>query len=162
MGSCESKRSSLSLTQARTWQGPLAPRALPRFDATTNPADSRPEPNEKLCLPSRRCALQRTQSGLPGSWLFVRHAPPPITPESTPGANARCFPGVGRFRHRWQVDHPQVNLTRPNRVQYLRLMSSPFEASTDGCSVVRSIGYLMNEQLQGKLLSAHENSQTYP
>src|SRR5204862_172456 len=83
---------------------PAAPE-LPRLHATTNPADSRPEPSETLCFPSRRCARKRTPSGLPGSWLFVRHAPPPITPESTPGALARCFPDVGRLRHSWQVGH---------------------------------------------------------
>jgi hypothetical protein len=104
------KRNAPPFTHTRPWQGPFAPRELPRFNATTNPADSRPEPSEKLCLPSRRCALQRTQSGLPGSWLFVRHAPPPNTPESTPGALARCYPDVGRLRHSWQVGHSQETM----------------------------------------------------
>src|SRR5207237_695084 len=49
-----------------------------------------------------------TRSGLPGSWLFVRHAPPPDTPESTPGAFARCFPGVGRLHPSWKVGHSHL------------------------------------------------------
>jgi len=73
-----------------------------------NPADSRPEPDERLFIPLRRCTRGCTRSGLPGSWLFVRHAPSPITPESTPGAHARCFPDVGRLRLRWQVGHSQA------------------------------------------------------
>src|ERR1035438_4038053 len=92
-----SKRTSLSLTRARTWQGPFAPRTLLRFHATTNPADSRPKPNQELCLPLGRCIRGCASSGLPGSWLFVPHAPPPTTPESTSGAIARCFPVVDRL-----------------------------------------------------------------
>jgi hypothetical protein len=162
MGSSESKRSSLSLTQARTWQGPFAPRALLRFHATMNPADSRPEPNEKLCIPSRRCARKRTRSGLPGSWLFVRHAPPPNTPESTSGASARCFPDADRLHHRWPVGRSHlVNEAESGSIACGSRLRLSRPRPTD-CSVARSIGYLMNEQFQGKLLSACANNQAFP
>ena len=104
-GSCGSKRSSLSLTQARTWQGPFAPRALPRFNATTNPADSRPEPSEKLCLPFRRCIRRCAPSGLPGSRQVFRYAPPPLTPEGPTSAYARCFLVGDRLQHFRKTGH---------------------------------------------------------
>jgi len=108
VGALGSKRSPLPLTSARIWQGPLAPRALPRFPATMNPADSRPQPHGRLCLPVRRWAQSplRRVSQVPR--LTLRRAPSPTTPESPAGANTRYFPTGSRLHHSLKAGHSQI------------------------------------------------------
>jgi hypothetical protein len=54
-----------------------------------------------------------------------------------------------------------MRVTRRNRVQYLRLMSSPFKASADGLLRQHAqSATCWTSNFQGELLSARENSQT--
>ena len=99
----------------------MTPRELPRFLATTGPADSRPSRSPLMSL---RFTLGSTQTpGLPGSSanLSARAVP------NHPGigltvAYARCFAASGRLPHLWKDGHPQVDslsgicVTRSNRV----------------------------------------------
>ena len=137
------KRSSLPLTQARIWQGPFAPRALPRFIATMRPADSRPGPLRRLCFPVPRWTTWSTLSGLSGSFLIVRRTPSPITPESPPGAHACCFPGDGRLHHFRKAGHSQVRVSRPKRVHFITAyVFVPTRLRTPDYSDARSWGYM--------------------
>ena len=141
------KRSSLPLTQARIWQGPFAPRALPRFIATMRPADSRPGPLRRLCFPVPRWTTWSTLSGLSGSFLIVRRTPSPITPESPPGAHACCFPGNGRLHHFRKAGHSQVRVSRPKRVHFITAyVFVPTRLRTPDYSDARSLGYMWNRQ----------------
>ena len=78
-------------------------------------------------------------------------------------ALAPYFTTGSRLRHVWQLGRSRFILTRPNRFR-LRYGSRVRLARlrvTD-CSAPRGLGYLLNGQLQGKLLSAYKISQAFP
>jgi hypothetical protein len=141
-----SKRSSLPLTQARTWQGPLASRELPRFNTTMSPADSRPEPCERLCLPSRRWAprpLGRV-SQVPGGSFHARRPQPPrgVRQVHLPIATLSIagFANSGRLATPdWRNEAEAGSLYCGSRVRLARLR-------TPDRSDARSLGYLSNGQ----------------
>ena len=81
-------------------QGSLAPRALPRFPATTSPSDSPPRHRSWLCIPRTDCRSRGRLRGSPRvTWWFFRCAPTPLTPTGPTGAPVRCFPVGGRLCH---------------------------------------------------------------
>jgi len=73
-----------------------------------NPADSRPKPVRRLCLPAGRwaCGPLRRVSQVPR--LILRRAPSPTTPESPTGARTRCYPVDIRLHHHWQAGHSRL------------------------------------------------------
>ena len=78
-------------------------------------------------------------------------------------ALAPYFTTGSRLRHVWQLGRSRFILTRPNRFR-LRYGSRVRLARlrvTD-CSAPRGLGYLLNGQLQGRLLSAYKISQAFP
>jgi hypothetical protein len=85
-------------------QGSLAPRALPRFLATTSPSDSHPDAVDGYAFPSPTVAPSDGLSGSPRvTWWFFWHAPTPFTPIGPTSAQVRCFPDGGRLRPFWEV-----------------------------------------------------------
>src|SRR5271166_6283306 len=103
------KRISSRLMDREVRQGTFAPRALPRFTATTSPSDSRLGRNavmhSRISLAGRHARRPVTGPGLPGSsWIF-RRPPSPLTPGSPSAARARCFTDGVWFRPFWKVDH---------------------------------------------------------
>jgi hypothetical protein len=69
----------------------------------------------------------------------------------------------GRLHHAWKTGHLPFALTGPYRVRCrdgsrVRLP----ELRRPDCSFPRLLGYLLNEQLQGKLVSAYKTSQACP
>jgi hypothetical protein len=157
-----SKRTSLPLAVACTWQGPLAPRALPRFIATMNPADSRPGPDRRLCFPARRW----TEVLPVGSPRFPTGLSARATPNH-PGERDRCLCPL--LPCRWQASPPSGglaalnSLTRPNRVQLLAARTfalrgfAPRITPTHARSATCRMG-----NLHDKLLSACETCQASP
>src|SRR5579871_3259253 len=132
VGSVRSKRFSLPLADTRIWQGPFAPRTLLRFVATMNPADSRPEAVQRLSLPAGRCVLAlRLDTPSVGSPRFPAGLSTRAAPYH-PGESDRCTCPL--LPCRWQASPQSGRLatltcvTRPKRVQSLRLMPSPHEA----------------------------------
>jgi len=156
-----SKRVSPPLTETCFQQGPLAPRALPRFFATMGLSDSLP--GRPTVMSSRRAlvALAPTRQGL--------QAPRPICPRAlsptTPEGPARCLPvapvvagfilvgGLATF----------VFLSRPNRV-YLRYGSRVCLPSRTGPLLGPAPGWLHAEQAIYTVNSfqVHKISQAYP
>ncbi|MGO9272774.1 MAG: hypothetical protein ACLQOO_21485, partial [Terriglobia bacterium] len=68
-----------------------------------------------------------------------------------------------RLHHTWKTGHLPFALTGPNRVRlrYGSRVRLPGLRQWN-YSHPRLVGYLSNEQLQGKLLSAYKISQAYP
>ena len=97
----------LSSHSARSRQGPLAPRALPRFPATMGLSDSRHGPLTVMGSHQRLAAWPppRRVSQVPRC-DFPR-APSPITPGCPAVAHARCFPAGGRLHLLRQASHIQ-------------------------------------------------------
>ena len=98
----------LSSDSACPRQGPLAPRALPRFFATMGLSDSRhshlPVIDSQQMLvawPPPYRASQVPRCDCPS-------APSPITPGCPAVAIARCFTAGNRFHHIWQADHTHM------------------------------------------------------
>jgi hypothetical protein len=95
--------------------------------------------------------------------LICPRALSPTTPEGLAAAFAPCFTASVRLHPRGWTGHLQAPLTRPNwvylrsgsRVRLTRLRRMNYFIS-------RSLGYLSNGQLQGKLLSAYKISQALP
>jgi hypothetical protein len=115
-------------------QGTLAPRALPRFTATTSPSDSRlgraAVMHSRISLAGRHARRLVTGPGLPGSSLICRRPLSPLTPGSPSAARARCFTDGVRFRPFWKVDHYHWFNEAEMGSLTLRLTSSPSRAST--------------------------------
>ena len=114
--------------------------------------------------PEALVSRSRTTSwGLPGSLLICRHAPSPTTPESPMVALAPYFATGSRLLHVWQLGRSRFILTRPNRfrLRYGSRVRTTRLRSADR-SAPRWLGYLLNGQLQGKLLSAYKISQAFP
>jgi hypothetical protein len=127
-------------------------------------SDSRPGPPPGLFIPparwSRHAAPPRRVSQVPR--LICPRALSPSTPEGLAAALAPCFTASVRLHPRGRTGHLQVPLTRPNRV-HLRYGSRVRFARLrrTNYSVSRSLSYLSNGQLQGKLLSAYKISQAF-
>ena len=143
---------------------PLRSTVVTCFLATVGRSDSRTEPPPGLCIPPGRWRLYpppRRASQVPR--LICPHAPSPTTPESPVVALAPYFTTGSRLRHVWQLGRSHFILTRPNRVHlcYGSRVRLARLRQTD-CSAPRSLGYLLNGQLQGKLLSAYKISQAFP
>jgi hypothetical protein len=95
----------LSSDSACPRQGPLAPRALPRFLATMGLSDSRHgrlpvigSPQTLAAGPPPRRASQVPRCDCPS-------VPSPITPGCPAVDIARCFTTGGRLHHLWQAGH---------------------------------------------------------
>ena len=146
---------------------PLRSTVITRFTATMSRSDSRPGPSLRLFIPPRRWspdqigAPPRRASQVPQP-IFLR-APSPITPRSPAAACAHCFAASIRFHPHWKTDHFPFALTRPKRVhsRYGSRIRRSRLRQWD-YSHPRSMGYLLNEQLQDQLLSACKISQVYP
>ena len=128
-------------------------------------SDSRPEPRLRLFIPPGRWPRPprppRRVSQVPP--LICLRAPSPTTPRGPAVAFAHCFPTGGRLHPSWETGHLPFTLTRPNRVHWRygsRIRRSRLRRWN--CFHPRSIGYLLNEHLQGKLLSACKISQASP
>ena len=144
---------------------PLRSTVITRFCATMSRSDSRPGPPPGLFIPPARwphlAGPPRRVSQVPR--LICPRALSPSTPEGPAAALAPCFTASVRLHPRGRTGHLQEPLTRPNRVhlrygsrvRFARLRRTDY-------SVSRSLGYLPNGQLQGKLLSAYKISQAFP
>jgi hypothetical protein len=146
---------------------PLRSTVITRFAATMSRSDSRPGPSLWLFIPPRRWspdqigAPPRRVSQVPQP--ICLRALSPLTPRSPAAACAHCFTTSFRFHPHWKTDHFPFALTRPKRV-YLRYGSRIRRSRLRrrDYSRSRSIGYLLNGQLQDKLLSACKISQAFP
>jgi hypothetical protein len=119
-----------------------------------------------LCIPlgrwPPRAGPLRGVSQVPGL-LISLHALSPTTPESPVAALAPYFTTGGRLHPRLGDWPLSLCVTRPNRVRlrYGSRIRSARLRSADR-SAPRWLGYLLNGQLQGKLLSAYKISQAAP
>ena len=144
---------------------PLRSTVITRFPATMSRSDSRPEPTLRLFIPPRRWSRParppRRVSQVP-RLIFLR-APSPTTPRSPVAACTHYFATSARFHPHAKTDHFPFALTRPKRV-HLRYGSRIRRSRLRrwNYSHPRSIGYLLNGQLQDKLLSACKISQAFP
>jgi hypothetical protein len=143
---------------------PLRSTVVTRFFATMGRSDSRTGPLPGLCFPLERRGLPpppRRVSQAPR--LICPRALSPLTPESPMAAHAHCFTTGVRLHHSWKTGHFPFALTGPYRVRcrYGSRVRLPELCQSD-YSFPRLVGYLLNEQLQGKLLSAYKISQAYP
>jgi len=144
---------------------PLRSTVITRFPATMSRSDSRPEPTLRLFIPprrwSRRARPPRRVSQVPR--LIYLRALSPTTPRSPAAAVAPCFTTSVRFHPHPKTDHFPFAPTRPKRV-HLRYGSRIRRSRLRrwNYSHPRSIGYLLNGQLQDKLLSACKISQAFP
>jgi hypothetical protein len=144
---------------------PLRSTVVTRFSANMSRSDSRPGSHLRLFIPTRRWSRgarpPRRASQVPR--LICPRALSPTTPEGPAVAFALSFAASVRLHPRGRTGHLQVPLTRPNRVHFrygsrvrvARLRRTNYFVS-------RSLGYLSNGQLQGKLLSAYKISQAFP
>jgi len=131
---------------------------------TMGRSDSRTGPLAGLCFPLPRRGLPplpRRVSQAPR--LICPHALSPLTPESPEAAVAHCFTSGSRVHHTWKTGHFPFALTGPYRVccHYGSRVRLPELCQSDR-SFPRLVGYLLYEQLQGKLLSAYKISQACP
>ena len=125
-------------------------------------SDSRTGPLPGLCLPPRRWITPpRRASQVPR--LVCPRVLSPLTPESPMAACAHYFTTGTRLHQTWKTGHFPFALTGPYRVRcrYGSRVRLPGLRQRD-YSRPRRVGYLSNEQLQSKLLSAHKISQAYP
>jgi len=143
---------------------PLRSTVVTRFLAHMGRSDSRPSRPRVMHSPRALACLRRPLrrvSQVPR--LIFPHAPSPTTPESPVIALAPLLHHRLQASSRMAAWPLSVCITRPNRVR-LRYGSRVRLARlrvTD-CSAPRGLRYLLNGQLQGKLLSAHEISQASP
>ena len=125
-------------------------------------SDSRTGPLPGLCLPPRRWITPpRRASQVPR--LVCPRVLSPLTPESPMAACAHYFTTGTRLHQTWKTGHFPFALTGPyrGRLRYGSRVRLPGLRQRD-YSRPRRVGYLSNEQLQSKLLSAHKISQAYP
>src|SRR5512142_2337614 len=148
------KRSSSRLGETRIRQGAFAPRALPRFLATTPPSDSRPGRAAVMdsrppvgptpCLDVR--PLDRV-SQVPR--LIFRRPPSPTTPESPTAVSARCLAAGVRLHLIWEDGHSHLRIEAETGSRS-RITADAF-AFPGSDSVVaqrpRRVGFIVNEQL---------------
>ena len=66
--------------QASSRQGPLAPRELPRFTATTGPSDFPSHHRRRFLISPRLAVTNRDAGDLSGSCSSARYVPSPLTP----------------------------------------------------------------------------------
>ena len=92
------------------------------------------------------------RSGLPGSWLIVRRAPPPITPESSTAAHARCFTVDNRLHQLWKAGRSRLVFRGRSGFTLLRLTASPSKAPYPGL-LRRTLGQLLVERATYKVNS---------
>jgi hypothetical protein len=143
---------------------PLRSAVVTRFFATMGRSDSQTGPHPGLFIPPARwTALRppRRVSQVPR--LICPRVLSPTTPEGPAAASALYFTASIRLHPRGRTGHLQAPLTRPDRV-HLRYGSRIrlTRLRQTNYFVPRSLGYLSNGQLQGKLLSAYKISQASP
>ena len=145
-----SKRFSLPLVQACCRQGPFAPRALPRFLATTDPSDSRRVPPP---------GAQRV-SQVP--CLLFRHVLSPSTPGSPAVAHTHAFTAGTGFIDSERLAAP-IGVTRLNRFAFATARAFASQGSTGSVTLpdAWSATCVMGIS-HGGLLSFHETRQAYP
>ena len=127
-------------------------------------SDSRSGPLPGLCFPlERRGSTPPPRRVSQAPRLICPHALSPFTPESPKAAVAHSFTSGSRLHHTWKTGHFPFALTGPYRVcgRYGSRVRLPELCQSD-CSFPRLVGYLLYEQLQGKLLSAYKISQAFP
>jgi hypothetical protein len=127
-------------------------------------SDSRSGPLPGLCFPlERRGSTPPPRRVSQAPRLICPHALSPFTPESPKAAVAHCFTSGNRLHHTWKTGHFPFALTGPYRVcgHYGSRVRRPELCQSDR-SFPRLVGYLLYEQLQGKLLSAYKISQAFP
>jgi hypothetical protein len=103
------------LSYLSTFLHPFAPRALPRFFATMNPADSR-QAASRLLFPVRVGFHPPGRSSQVSSTSFPR-ALSPFTPPDPETASTRCFIPGTRLRHLRKLRRPDLCVSRPYRVR---------------------------------------------
>ena len=141
---------------------PLRSTVVTRFFANMDRSDSRTGPLLGLCLPQGRwLPPPRRASQVPR--LICPRVLSPLTPESPKAAFAHYFTSGSRLHHTWKTGHFPFALTGPDRVRchYGSRVRRPELCQSDRSSP-RLVGYLLYEQLQGKLLSAYKISQAFP
>ncbi len=163
VGGLSSKRNSHPLTQRVCVPAPSLHGRYP-LRSYYEPVRLPTEPPQGYAFPSGVGPLpQATPPGLPGSSTDLSPRAVPNHP-GEPGGCSRPL-----LHHRWQASSRMaawplsIHITRPNRVR-LRYGSWVRFARlrvTDH-SIPRGLRYLLNGQLQGKLLSAYKISQTFP
>jgi hypothetical protein len=162
VGGLSSKRNSHPLTQRVCVPAPSLHGRYPLlryYGPVRLPIGAAPE----LCFPRRRWSSSRPPrrvSQVPR--LIFPRVLSPSTPESPAVAFAHCFTASVRLHHTWKTGHFPFALTGPYRVRWrygsrVRLPG----LRRRNYSRPRPVGYLSNEQLQGKLLSAYEISQAF-
>jgi hypothetical protein len=123
----------LSSDSARPRQGPLAPRALPRFLATMGLSDSR-HGRLPVIGSHKRWRHGHHRAGSPRFLDATVQARPPLSPRGALRLPfARCFTAGGRLHHLWQAGHThKCNEAEPGslalgltRSQSGRLLPSP-------------------------------------
>jgi hypothetical protein len=127
-------------------------------------SDSRPSRPRVMHSPRALACLRRPLrrvSQVPR--LIFPHAPSPTTPESPVIALAPLLHHRLLASSRMAAWPLSVCITRPNRVRFRYGSRVRFaRLRVTDCSAPRGLRYLLNGQLQGKLLSAHEISQASP
>ena len=88
-------------------------------------SDSRPRPPRGYVFPQGVVAgaTPRRASQVPRP--ICQHAPPPLTPESSPGAHARCFTDDTGLHHSWKDGHSHQFNEAESGSLTLRLALSP-------------------------------------
>ena len=158
VGGLASKRNSHPLTQRVCVPAPSLHGRYPLhgyYAPVRLPIEAAPG----LCVPLGRWSLQyeSTSRGLPGSWLADLS---PCAVPNHPGEPGGCSRPL--LHHRLQASSRMAVwplsrcITRPNRVRlrYGSPIRSARLRSADR-SAPRWLGYLLNGQLQGRLLSAY-------
>lgn len=126
------KRVSFPLAQAQLVQGPFAPRALPRLDATTDPSDSLAGHPGRLCISAGCRGTTPAGQGLSSSQLNLSMRAAPFTPGSRPAACTCCFAGRDRLRPLRRLGRSHWCHEAKTGSLALRLASSPRGASPPG------------------------------
>src|SRR5437660_12738988 len=119
VGRDSSKRRSPLLVETHFRQGPFAPPALPGFDATTSPSDSRPSHGLVIYSHAALTDGLRADARPDGSLRFLIALSASAAPFH-PGESDRCVCSL--LRGRWQASpYPEgwplsIGVTRPKRV----------------------------------------------
>jgi hypothetical protein len=131
---------------------PLRSTVVTRFFANMGRSDSRSGPLPGLCLPPERWLPPPRRVSQVPRLIYPRVLSPP-TPESPVAACAHYFVTGVRLHHTSKIGHFPFALTGPYRVRwhYGPRVRLPGLRQRD-YSRPRRVGYLSNEQLQGKLL----------
>src|SRR6266404_1373573 len=137
------------------WLRPLRSAVVTRFLATMGRSDSRPQPRARLCLSVRRRAF--CSSCCAGSPRFLGRSVPARCPLSSRQVRRSLLPvaspPVAGFSSSGETGHPQLRITRPNRVRLsLRLTGSPPEASPTAL-LRRTLGWLSVERAINRVTS---------